>query len=266
MRVFITGHKGFIGQNFIEAIPSDWCISMFDIQDNPSARPADLFLDKQNLDAVIHLGAISSTAETNVRKVMDLNLAWSIELAEICREHKITFQFASSASVYGNSNKIMYETDECEPLNIYAKSKFLFEQYLNCINDNDFRWQAFRYFNVYGKHEYHKETQASPFTQFSKQAKETGVIEVFEGSENFYRDFIHVEDLIAIQLKMLNKSTSGIFNIGTGETRSFMEVARDVAMICDAEIEVIPFPEHLRAHYQSYTQASMAKTFSAISS
>lgn len=266
MRVFITGHKGFIGQNFLKAIPTDWCFSMFDIQDNPCTRPADLFLDCQNLDAVIHLGAISSTTETNVQKVMDMNLAWPIELAEICRAQKILFQFASSASVYGNSNKTMTETDKCKPLNIYAKSKFLFEEYLKSLDDKEFCWQALRYFNVYGKHEKHKGTQASPFTQFTRQAKEAGVIKIFEGSEHFYRDFIHVEKLIELQLKLLHSGKTGIFNIGTGKAKSFMEVARDVAMICDAEIEVIPFPNHLKEHYQSYTQASMEKTFSAISS
>jgi ADP-L-glycero-D-manno-heptose 6-epimerase len=267
MRVFITGHKGFIGKNFMESIPSDWCISMFDIADKPDARPSDFNLKEQNLDAVIHLGAISSTTETNVKKVVDNNLSWSIELAEICKESNILFQFASSASVYGNAvvEEPMKETDFCKPLNIYAQSKYLFEQYL-LTQDADFMWQAFRYFNVYGRHEQHKETQASPYTQFAKQARETGVIKVFDGSENFYRDFVHVDQVIDIHMRMLYKYERGIFNIGTGIPRSFMSVAKDVATIYDAEIENIPFPEHLKPYYQYYTRADTRKLEVALQS
>ena len=258
MRVFITGHKGFIGKNFIKTLPSEWCLSMFDIQDNPDARPTNFALEDRNLDAVIHLGAISSTTETNIQKVMDQNLSWSIELADICRKNDILFQFASSASVYGNSDMVMRESNTCRPLNIYAQSKYLFEQYL-LTQDKDFIWQAFRYFNVYGRHEQHKGSQASPFTQFSKQAKETGVIKVFEGSEHYYRDFIHVDDVVDTHMKMLNKYQSGIFNVGSGKPRSFMDVAKDVAVAYNAEIETIPFPEHLKEHYQYYTCADTTK-------
>jgi ADP-L-glycero-D-manno-heptose 6-epimerase len=252
MRVFITGHKGFIGQNMIKSLPVDWSVSTFDIQDKPDARPADFNL--QDVDAVIHLGAISSTIETNVQKVMDQNLSWSIELADECKKHNIMFQFASSASVYGKSDMMMKETFICRPLNIYAQSKHLFEQYL-LTQDKNFVWQAFRYFNVYGRHEQHKGAQASPFTQFAKQAKETGVIKVFEGSEHYYRDFVHVDKVVDTHLKMLSKLQNGIFNIGTGKPRSFMDIAKDVAVAYNAEIETIPFPKHLKAHYQYYTCA-----------
>lgn len=259
MRVFVTGHKGFIGRNLINSLPSDWHISTFDIKDNPFARPASLHIEMQNLDAVIHLGAISSTTETNVQKVIDQNLTWSIELAEICKKHNIMLQFASSASVYGKYDMQMKESNICKPLNIYAQSKYLFEQYLLTQDSKDFIWQAFRYFNVYGRHEHHKETQASPFTQFAKQAKETGVIKVFEGSEHYYRDFIHVDQVVDTHLKMLNKYQSGIFNVGTGKPRSFMDIAKDIAVAYNADIEIIPFPEHLKAHYQHYTCADTSK-------
>lgn len=262
MRVFITGHKGFIGTNLVNALPYDWSISLFDIQDNPNARPADLFLEEQNLDSVIHLGAISSTIETNIQKVIDQNLSWSIELAEICKQQNIMFQFASSASVYGKTDKIMKETDICSPLNIYAQSKYLFEQYL--LTQTDFIWQAFRYFNVYGRHEQHKGTQASPFTQFAKQAKETGVIKVFEGSEHYYRDFIHVDEVVNTHLAMLNKYKTGIFNVGTGTPISFMDIAKDIAAAYDAEIRIIPFPNHLKSHYQNYTHADTSKLKAAL--
>jgi ADP-L-glycero-D-manno-heptose 6-epimerase len=125
--------------------------------------------------------------------------------------------------------------------------------------DHKFIWQGFRYFNVYGPHEDHKGSQASPYSQFARQARETGVIRVFENSDKYKRDFIHVDAVIDYHLRMLNVKESGIFNLGSGSPRSFLDVARDIALIYDARIEEIPFPEHLRAHYQEYTHADMYK-------
>lgn len=262
MKILVTGSKGFIGQNFIKAFPKDWTISSFDIKDNLDTRPKDLNISK--FDWVIHLGAISSTTETNVRKIMDLNLAWSIELVEECIKYNVNLQWASSASVYGNSYYSPVNEDcECHPLNFYAQSKYFFEEYMKSKNP-PIVWQGFRYFNVYGPNEDHKESQASPYNQFAKQARETGVIRVFEGSENYKRDFIHVDHLIELQMQMLKKETCGIFNLGTGTARSFLNVARDIALLYNAKIEQIPFPEHLRPHYQQYTQACMNKLESVL--
>ena len=257
MRIFITGVEGFIGQNFIRSLPDDWIVSSYDIKDNPNLRPRDL--DIKGNDWVIHFGALSSTTETDAQKVMDLNLAWSIELAEECEKYGVNLQWSSSASVYGN--KYRFPVDEqlkCKPLNLYAQSKYLFEEYMKSVNHNII-WQGFRYFNVYGPYEDHKGSQASPYTQFAKQARETGVIKVFEGSENYKRDFIHVDRIIDLHHKMLKVKENGIFNMGTGSPRSFLDVARDVALFYNAKIEEIPFPDHLIDHYQKYTHANMDK-------
>jgi ADP-L-glycero-D-manno-heptose 6-epimerase len=131
--------------------------------------------------------------------------------------------------------------------------------------DSKIIWQGFRYFNVYGPHEEHKGSQASPYYQFAKQARETGIVQVFEGSENYKRDFVHVDRVIEVHLKMLEKKKSGIFNIGTNSPRSFLDVARDVALMYNARIETIPFPEHLRGCYQEYTNADMYKTLTTLS-
>lgn len=262
MRVFITGVEGFIGQNFIQSLPEDWIVSSYDLIDNPDLRPKDLHIEGN--DWVIHLGALSSTTETDVRRVMDLNLSWSIELAEECEKYGVNLQWASSASVYGNKYKCsVNEKHECNPLNLYAHSKYFFEEYMKS-RDPNIIWQGFRYFNVYGPHEDHKGSQASPYNQFSRQARETGVIKVFEGSENFKRDFVHVDYLINIQLKMMEKKKSGIFNIGTNSPRSFLDVARDVALMHNARIETIPFPENLKGKYQEYTNADMFKTLTTL--
>ncbi len=257
MKVFVTGIAGFVGKNFIKSIPDDWIVSAYDLKADLSLRPRDLQIEGN--DWVIHLGALSSTTETDAKRVMDLNLAWSIELAEECEKYGVNLQWSSSASVYGNKYRCpMHEKLEVRPLNLYAMSKYFFEEYMRSKNSK-ITWQGFRYFNVYGQHEDHKGSQASPYTQFMKQAKETGVIRVFEGSENYKRDFIHVDRVVDTHLKMMNKNDSGIFNLGTGSTRSFLDVARDVALIYDAKIEYIPFPDHLRSHYQEYTHADMYK-------
>lgn len=261
MRVFITGVEGFIGQNFIQKLPDDWIVSSYDLKNNSSLRPRDLQIEGNNW--VIHLGALSSTTETDVRKVMDLNLAWSIELLEECKKYNVNLQWSSSASVYGRLKRPMKEEDPVNPLNLYAMSKYLFEEYIRCSELN-IVCQGFRYFNVYGPHEDHKGTQASPYHQFARQARETGVIRVFEGSDSYLRDFIHVDQVIKAHLGMMHTFESGIFNVGTGKPRSFLDVARDVAMFYGAKIETIPFPDHLRAHYQYYTCADTSKLDSII--
>lgn len=118
MKVLVTGSRGFIGQNLSQELSKlNYDITLFDIVDNPSARPKDLSI--QNYDWVIHLGAISSTTETDVQRIMDLNLSWSIELLEECITHDVNLQFASSASVYGKrsrKNGSFKETDDCRPL------------------------------------------------------------------------------------------------------------------------------------------------------
>jgi len=267
MKVLVTGHKGFIGQNLCKAIHEEgWDLTTFDIIDNPSLRPKDL--DFTDVDVVVHLGAISSTTETDIRKIMDLNLSWSIEMFEECKSRNINMQFASSASVYGNRyRRPMKEDDHCSPLNYYAMSKYLFEEYVNkCSHTNGV--QIFRYFNVYGQNEDHKGSQASPYTQFAKQAKETGVIKVFKGSEKFMRDFVHVDRVVEVHIKSIksiNEFSGGTYNVGSGYARSFLDVARDVALLYNATIETIPFPENLKQHYQYYTQANISKLESIVS-
>jgi ADP-L-glycero-D-manno-heptose 6-epimerase len=263
MKVLVTGHRGFIGQNLCKAIIEEgWELSTFDIIDNPTLRPKDI--DFAGVNCVMHLGAISSTTEKDVRKIMDQNLSWSIELYEECIVRGIHMQFASSASVYGNNigKRVLAEDDICYPSSYYALSKYMFEQYASKRPTSDSILQIFRYFNVYGPYEEHKGSQASPYTQFAKQAKETGIIKIFKGSEMIYRDFVHVDTVVTAHiegLKKIRQFSSGVYNIGSGNARSFLDVAKDIAFLYDAEITEIEFPEHLRKHYQYYTQADISK-------
>jgi ADP-L-glycero-D-manno-heptose 6-epimerase len=113
--------------------------------------------------------------------------------------------------------------------------------------------QGFRYFNVYGEGEDHKEDQASPVHKFSKQIKETGKLKLFEGSDMFFRDFICVDDVVEIVLN--NDKSSGIYDLGTSDAITFKYVADCVAEKYNGEIEIVPFPDHLVGKYQEFTCA-----------
>jgi ADP-L-glycero-D-manno-heptose 6-epimerase len=167
--------------------------------------------------------------------------------------------------VYG-LNQEFCEDSPVDPRTPYAWSKYMFERYAlkrqEFANHNGDRIQGFRYFNVYGSGEAHKGGQASPYHQFEKQAQETGRIRVFEGSREYRRDFVSVSQVVDTHLAFLNIKQSGVFNVGTGRTQSFYEVAEQFSV----PIEEIPMPEHLKSSYQTYTCADMTKTDRALAS
>ena len=253
MKILITGTKGFIGGNAAKALSADHEIVCWDWQDNDSAQPLDS-LDK-SYDWVLHFGAISSTTETNVEKILTQNLDFSIWLVNACNHHGIDFQYSSSASVYGLGLNFA-ENAPVDPRTPYSWSKYLFERYVQ-TSYWKIRTQGFRYFNVYGPGEDHKGNQASPYHQFTKQAIKTGRIKVFENSNNYFRDFIHVDQVIDTHRKFFNVNDSGIWNVGTGKVTSFMDVATSIGIQYPSAIETIPMPDQLKASYQKYTCADL---------
>jgi len=146
--------------------------------------------------------------------------------------------------------------------NPYALSKFIVEKYVE-RHSWSIPVQVFRYFNVYGPHEDHKD-QPSPHSLFRRQAAADGVIRVFEGSEDFRRDFVPVETVIDTHRRFFDLSCAGVYNVGTGTAQSFMDVARQIASETGAEIKEVPMPAQLRRNYQPYTRADMTKTRSAL--
>ncbi len=176
---------------------------------------------------------------------------------EKCIKQNVKFQFASSASVYGLKSDFK-ETSPLDPQNHYARSKALFEKYIEFRNA-DITTQIFRYFNVHGPQEEHKGNQASPQTKFMEQAKATGKIKLFKGSENFIRDFIHVGKVVMDHQKFFDVDESGIWNFGTGSPRSFYDVALEVSGKTGATIEFINFPDNLKGNYQEFTKADTTK-------
>ena len=245
MRILITGYKGFIGQNMAKAL-ADHDLDLCEWGDEYSLY---------GIDRVIHLGAISDTRCNDWVALRKQNVGFTITLMERCQLYKVPLQIASSASVYGPSNTTFREDDPVAPANLYAESKHLIERYFHMMSPIS-PVQIFRYFNVYGPHEDHKGDQASPFHKFREQAK-AGCIKIFEGSENFKRDFIHVDQVIDVHKKFFQIPESGIWNIGTGQTMSFADVARLAADEFSAKIETIPMP--ILNGYQKYTCADMTK-------
>lgn len=249
MRILVTGHRGFIGSNLVKNLQEFYSHEVFTYHWGDTWPTWDL-------DWVIHLGAISSTTEGNVEKILTQNYEFTMELLHRCEENDVNIQYASSGSVYGLGRDFR-ETAPPDPRTPYAWTKYLVDRYV-LSRDWPIRVQGFRYFNVYGPGEDHK-PQPSPFTIFRKQAKETGVIKVFEGSENVLRDFVPVETVIDIQKKFFDVEESGIWNIGTDTTRSFQSIAEEVAAETGATIETVPMPEKLKGSYQYFTQADLTK-------
>jgi ADP-L-glycero-D-manno-heptose 6-epimerase len=250
MKILITGYKGFIGHNMVYALKDEHELFFFEW--------GDKFPDLEDIDICIHLGAISSTTETDIEKVLDQNYDFSRWLVNACDHWGVKFQYASSASVYGLSSNFS-EGSPADPRSPYAWSKYLFDRYLNkMFMEQRFKIdiQGFRYFNVYGPHEDHKD-QPSPHFKFEKQAKETGVIQLFENSDQYLRDFVPVKTVIDVHKAFFNINESGIWNLGTGVATSFESVARSIAEKYNARIEYIPMPENIALQYQKYTCADL---------
>ena len=245
MRVLVTGHKGFIGKNLLRYLEdhTDWEVRGWEWKDTP-------YPTVEGNDWVIHLGAISSTTETDVDKVIQQNYDFSRWMFRACKTNFVNLQYSSSASVYGLGNNFA-ETAPVDPRTPYAWSKYLFDRWVQ--QQTSVRAvQGFRYFNVYGNQEEHKGSQASPITQFRKQ----DTIKLFENSNEYLRDFVAVEDVCRIHVEFINRVTeSGVWNVGTGKTTSFQQVAD----IISNEQEYIPMPAQLKNSYQKYTCADLTK-------
>jgi ADP-L-glycero-D-manno-heptose 6-epimerase len=245
--IIVTGSEGFIGKNFINRLDNaeeTYDIIAIDINNAYKIFETPIW---EHVTKIYHLGAISDTTETDVEKIFQYNIHYSMKLFEGAINHQIPVVYASSASVYGNA-----EFYKMNPLNYYSLSKTTVDYW---VMDNMRKFKSIvglRFFNVYGKGEENKGSQASPIHQFTKQAKENKVIQVFEGSDKFQRDFVWVEDCIDC---MLQEKESGIYDVGSSNPISFLDVANIIAEKYDANIQKIPFPNHLYGKYQYFTRA-----------
>ena len=242
--IIVTGYDGFIGRAFCKELDPE---NIYRVGVDGAFPFLEEYKDWDKVELILHQGAISSTVETDINKIHKYNVDFTLRLFEKAIEHQIPVKYATSASVYGG------KVHEINPLNYYAISKLQVDYWVQDHIDDFPLIQGFRYFNVYGDGEENKGDQASPVSKFTKQIKETGKLKLFEGSGNFYRDFICVNDVVDVVLNNTNKS--GIYDLGTSKPVSFQHVAECMRDKYNGKIEYVKFPEHLRGKYQTYTKA-----------
>ncbi len=286
--IVVTGGAGFIGSNIVEGLNRKGITDILVVDNLSNGKKmynlSDLdfldYMDKDDfiarvgsnysfgrVEAVFHEGACSSTTEWDGRYVMRNNFEYSKTLLHWCQGIKASFLYASSASVYGLGEKGFREERDCElPINMYAFSKFQFDQYVRkLLPGAKSQVAGFRYFNVYGPREGHKGQMSSVAFHFNNQVKDSGKARLFEGTGGYAnggqrRDFIYVGDCVNVNLWFFdNPSKSGIFNLGTGKSSSFNDIANAVIKWHGrGEKEYIPFPAHLKGAYQSFTEADIS--------
>ncbi|CUR53495.1 ADP-L-glycero-D-manno-heptose-6-epimerase [Serratia symbiotica] len=214
-----------------------------------------------NIEVIFHQGACSSTMEWDGKYIMNNNYKYSKHILHYCLNHKIPLLYASSAAVYGINEKFIEEPKYEKPLNIYGYSKLLFDQYVRKIlPQSTSQICGFRYFNVYGPRENHKNNMASIAFHIHKQIYNGKNPKLFFGTKNFKRDFIYVNDIAKINLWFWENNKSGIFNCGTSKAESFQIIANTIIdFYKKGEIEFIKFPKNIKKYYQTYTQANITK-------
>jgi len=292
----VTGGAGFIGSNLAAAlIERDAApVAVCDALDHPAksanlaaagvreAVPPQALSDwlagpGRSVEVVFHMGATSATTETDMDHLLDNNLGVSLDLWRWCARNGRRMIYASSAATYGDGSRgFEDDTDPAalallQPLNRYGLSKQLFD--INAVllagaGHAPAQWAGLKFFNVFGPNEQHKGGQRSVAIQIYEQIEAGGPARLFRSHRPDYadggqlRDFIWVGDCVDVMMWLLdNPSVNGIFNCGTGQARSFLDLANACFAALDAppRIEFVDTPEAIRPNYQYFTQAAMAR-------
>lgn len=289
--IVVTGAAGFIGSCLIAGLLENGHSEIIAVDDfsfpkklkNYSDKNIEIRIDRsqfvdwlthhhQQVKFIFHLGARTDTAEMDVALFERLNLNYSKAIWQICSAKKIPLVYASSAATYG-SGEIGYDDNHdtipsLVPLNPYGDSKQQFDCWALEQKETPPSWAGLKFFNVYGPNEYHKGRMASVIFHAFNQIKASGQMKLFrshkEGIANGHqqRDFIYVKDLVNVCLFLMSKNQlSDIFNLGTGEARTFLDLTNNTfrAMGIEPAISYIDTPADIRDNYQYFTQANMAK-------
>ncbi|RFM24591.1 MAG: ADP-glyceromanno-heptose 6-epimerase [Candidatus Thermochlorobacter aerophilum] len=255
--------KNLVGLRFADYLDKDDCLHKLLAEKFP------------RLDAIIHMGAISTTTEKNLDVLLRSNYEYTKELAAFAVQRSIRFIYASSAATYGDGSQ-GYDDDESKlhtlrPLNGYGYSKHLFDLWAQRKNLLS-KIVGLKFFNVFGPNEYHKDDMASVVFKAYNQILQHGYVKLFKSHHPNYadgeqmRDFVYVKDCVEVMFWLLqNAHVNGILNLGTGKARTFKDLVTATfnAMGKPVQIEYIPMPEVLRDKYQYFTQAQMRKLYAA---
>ena len=289
MKVIVTGGAGFIGSCIIREL-NDFGVEDIIVVDNIASTDKwknlvnkkyiryynkNNFLNElynfKDFDYIIHMGACSATTEKDFDYLNINNVEYTKTLWNFCVENKIRFIYASSAATYGDGRFGFDDKNEITdliPLNGYGYSKQLFDIWAKKQTKKPLQWVGFKFFNVYGPNEYFKGSMASVIMHGYNSIKKSNNIKLFKSYKEGYgdgeqkRDFIYVKDICkVIKFMIENKEVSGLFNLGTGEARSFYDLAKATfdALSLNENIEFIDMPENIKEKYQYFTQAEMDK-------
>lgn len=295
--IVVTGGAGFIGSNIVAELQNngykdiviiDW-LGCDDKWKNVAKRELAVIVDpkdtfnfleshKYEIEAIVHMGAISTTTEKDVDLIIRSNFELSWKLWCYCRDNNKQFIYASSAATYGDGSQGFIDNDNLEflnnlrPLNPYGWSKALFDRKIaREVLENrgtPMQYAGLKFFNVYGPNEYHKGGQKSVIAHIFPLVKKNEEVKLFKSYNKDYadgqqlRDFVWVGDCVSVILWLLeNPTVNGLFNVGTGTARSFYDLAKATwsAMNMESKIGFKEMPEELKGKYQYYTQADLSK-------
>jgi len=293
----VTGGAGFIGSNIVAALEDrkmGKVVVCDRLRDGDKWRnvakrgltnlvpPEDLFEylgdNEFGIKGIVHMGAISSTTETDADLIFANNFKLSVQLWDWCTSHHVSYVYASSAATYGDGDQGFVDDTSPEalarlrPLNPYGWSKHLFDRRIARTLENEEptppQWAGLKFFNVYGANEYHKGSMQSVASKVYRDARDGKTATLFKSHNPDYqdggqlRDFIWVKDCVDVVMWLLdNPQVSGLYNCGTGKARSFLDVVNSVyaALGREPEINFVPTPEQIRDKYQYFTQADMGR-------
>jgi len=289
--IIVTGAAGFIGSCLVKKLNINGYSDIHIVDDfsNPDKNKNlsnKIIIEQTNrmqflewfaknpdhIDFVLHIGARTDTTEFNKAIFDELNLGYSKSIWEICTQYQVPLIYASSAATYG-MGELGYKDDHnivkrLKPLNPYGESKNAFDNWVLEQESNPPFWAGLKFFNVYGPNEYHKGRMASVIFHAFNQIKRTKEVKLFRSHLPDYkdgkqlRDFVYIQDVLDVIIFLMdNKPQSGLYNLGTGTARTFLDLAKATfnAMDQKEHIEFIDTPSDIRDKYQYYTEADMQK-------